>query len=101
MSTFKLGLHVALCAAIFWSCFCRHQRSSEKTTRSDIRAVFTLLASASLALGAAPWANAIDPALEAYRVTWFELLLLCAVTAVQLVTARHWRRGVPTAFLKE
>ena len=34
----KLTLHVVLCAAIFWSCFCRQTKSSARTTREIGRA---------------------------------------------------------------
>jgi drug/metabolite transporter (DMT)-like permease len=101
MSTLKLALHAALCAAIFWSCFCRQAKSSASTTREDIRTVFWLLAVSSLSLGIAPWAPRLWPELEAYTVTWPSLALLGAVAAVQAVTAKHWRRGVPPAFSKE
>lgn len=101
MSTFKLVLHVALCAAIVWSCFCRQTKSSARTTREDIRTVFWLLAVSGLALGVAPWAPRLLPELEAYTVTWPSLALLAAVAAVQMVTAKHWRHGVPPAFTKE
>ena len=90
-----------LCAAIFWSCFCRQTKSSARTTREDIRTVFWLLAVSSLTLGIAPWAPRLWPELEAYNVTWASLALLAAVAAVQMVTAKHWRNGVPTAFTRE
>ena len=101
MSTFKLLLHAALCATIVWSCFCRQAKSSERTTREDIRTVFWLLAVSSLALAVAPWAQHLLPELEAYTVTWPSLALLGAVAAVQMVTASHWRHGVPPSFTKE
>lgn len=100
-ATVELTLHLILCAANFWSCFFRQQRSTSQT-RGDIRAVFWLLAVASLMLGVAPWGHALWPWLfEPYRVTWPELLMLAAVAAVQEVTARHWRHGVPQDFVKE
>lgn len=96
--TLMLLLHAILCAAIFWSCFCRQARSEKHTTRPQIRAVFWLLSVAAMSLGMAPWAPALWPEWPTYRVTWPELLMLAAIAAVQLATAHYWHQGVPRSF---
>lgn len=103
MMTLDNGLqaaHVVLCAAIFWSCLCRQARSTQHTTRPQIRAAFWLLSVASLTLGIAPWAQLLWPEWPAYSVTWPGLLMLLAVALVQMTTAHFWREGVPASFCK-
>lgn len=83
--------HLVLCAALFWSVFCRSVASSEKVA-PGIRFAFWCLGSVSLFGIAAPWAWAFTP-------SGFSLSLLAAIVLVQLTTARHWAKGVPPEFL--
>lgn len=100
LDTLMLCMHVVLCAAIFWSCFCRQARASKHTTRPQIRAAFWLLAVGSIVLGIAPWAPALWPEWPGHSVTLPELLMLAAVAVVQVATAHYWRKGVPASFCK-
>lgn len=97
----KLLLHVGLCAAIFWSCFCRQARATAHSTRPQVRAAFALLGAASIALGIAPWAPALWPECPDYAPSWPELLMLAAISVVQGVTAHYWRAGVPRDFQRK
>lgn len=87
-----LLLHELLCLALFWTVFCRAVRSCDRV-RTDVRAVFFLLGIVACAGIVAPLVWRVEP-------NWFELLLLGAVTSVQIVTARHWAHGVPDRFYK-
>lgn len=98
LDTAMLTAHLVLCAAIFWSCFCRQARSTRHTTRPQIRGAFWMLSVAAVALGIAPWAPALWVWAPAYSVTWPVLLMLLAVATVQMTTAHYWRRGVPASF---
>jgi hypothetical protein len=96
------ALHLALSAALFWTCFCRQTRSTVHTTRADIRAAFWLLSIAAVVIGVAPYASALLPELfPPYTITWPDLLLLAGIVVVQGVTAQHWRDGVPVPFQRE
>lgn len=81
-----------LCAALFYSVFCRAVRMGSET-RADIR--FALQAMGTVA--------AIGIAVPIYAPgwcpDWFTLSLLASITLVQLVTAYHWKDGVPAQFL--
>lgn len=84
--------HEVLCAALFYTVFCRAVKSCEKV-RTDVRlAFFGLGIVASIGM-AAPLAIGFVPSL-------FELALLAAVVAVQIATSLHWEAGVPDRFLK-
>lgn len=89
---FMILIHELLCAALFYSVFCRAVRSCG-SVRADIRFAFFLLGIVSCAGMAAPlvWGLIPDP---------FGLALLAAITVVQLVTAHHWSAGVPDRFYK-
>lgn len=60
-------------------------------TAAPIRHAFALLFTASLSMAGATLAGAVSAA-------WPTVILLAAVLAVQLSTARYWRRHVPSAF---
>lgn len=85
-------LHEALCMALFYSVFCRAVRSS-KHVRLDVRVAFFALGLVACIGMAAPLVWGLVPSL-------FGLLLLGSVVIVQLVTAHHWRDGVPDRFYK-
>lgn len=92
-------LHLALAVALFWTCFCRQIRFTLAHTRTDVRWAFVLLSMAALVAAVAPYAHLLWPDLAApYDVRWPDILLLAGVVAVQAVTARHWRGGVPRDF---
>ncbi len=88
-----IAAHEMMCALLFYSVFCRAVRMNV-TTRQDIR--YALLAMGTVAaIGIAVplhWTN--------WRPDWYYLAMLASITAVQVVTAYHWREGVPTRFKK-
>jgi len=91
-------LHLVLCVALFWTCFCRQTRTTS-TTRADIRFAFWVLSVAAIVAGTAPWANVLWPEVfHHYETSWIDVLLLAAIVLVQAVTAVHWRHGVPYNF---
>lgn len=88
----SLVAHETLCAALFYSVFCRAIKSCRKV-RLDVRIAFFLLGAVSCAGMAAPiaWSFIPDP-------LW--LTLLSSVVFVQIATSLHWDDGVPVRFLK-
>lgn len=88
-----LVLHMVLCVGLWYSVFCRAVRE-DKSVLPAIRLAFAFLGGAALLALVAPlvWGWHPDP------VT---LLLLLAMLVVQLVTARHWRHGVPGQYLND
>lgn len=87
-----LVLHEALCAAVWYTVFCRAVRS-DHTVRLDVRLSFIALGLASALGMAAPLAWGWQP-------DWYTLVLLASITLVQGVTAAHWQAGVPDQFIK-
>jgi hypothetical protein len=85
-------IHELLCAALFYSVFCRAVRSCEKV-RTDVRFSFFLL-------GVVACAGMAAPLVWQFRPSGFTSALLAAVTLVQVVTAKHWDKGVPDRFIK-
>lgn len=87
-----IAIHELLCFALFYSVFCRAVRMN-KTTRHGIRVVLTVIGMVAAIGMAVPlqWAN--------WTPDWFTLALLASITALQLVTAYHWGRGVPDRFV--
>lgn len=85
-----LSVWEVLAAALFYSCFCRAAFTNKRNTRRDVRWVFTYLGVMSLLCVLAP--------LWGYEPDGFTTALLGAIALVQLVTAHHWRRGVPAQF---
>lgn len=100
--TLMAALNLVLAAALFWTCFCRQARSTERTTRPEIRRAFWLLSVAALCVGLSPWGHSMWPDIFQYRaITFVDLGLLGATLYVQAVTARYWRRGPPVQFHPE
>lgn len=96
------ALHLVLALVLFYTCFCRQTRSTAATTKADVRGAFWLLSIAAVVVAAAPYGHLLWPELfQPDAVTWPDVLLLAGIVLVQVVTARHWRDGVPTAFLRE
>ena len=85
--------HEILCLMLFYSVFCRAVRM-DKSTRVDIRIALQILGTVAAIGVAVPlhWST--------WRPDWFTLAMLASITALQLVTAYHWTRGVPERFIK-
>jgi hypothetical protein len=96
----KVFLHTLLCAALFYTAWCRIVHTT-RHTRDPIRWAFSLLAVAAIFLGIAPWAHKLWPWAARLQITWSELLILAAFLGVQVTTSTYWRRGVPRDFLKD
>lgn len=85
-------LHELLCAALFYSVFCRAVRTCDR--------VRVLVRLAFFGLGVVACAGAAAPLVWGMVPTMFGLALLAAITAVQMVTAHYWAAGVPDRFYK-
>lgn len=89
--------------ALAWSCFCRLVRTDDQTIR-EIRLAIWLEGVAAMLLLVAPFLPLLPrqdfnwPAFTTPEWAW--LFLLIAATLVQVATAKHWKHGVPTPFLK-
>lgn len=92
MTDFHIIPHELLCMILFYSVFRRAVHSCENV-RTDVRFAFFLLGVIACGGMVAPLAWHFVPDL-------FALLLLLAVTLVQLVTDRYWMHGVPYHFYK-
>jgi hypothetical protein len=82
----------ALCAALFWSVFCRLVRTCP-TTRLDVRIALVLVGTAALIGIGAP--------IYSWLPDWVTLVIVGAVVVMQMVMARHWLHGVPRQFIYE
>lgn len=88
-----IAAHELLCAALFWSVFCRAVRMTTNTRPSIRYALLVMGTVAAVGL-------AVPVHWTAWRPDWLYLAMLASITAVQLVTAYHWRDGVPARFVK-
>jgi hypothetical protein len=88
--TAKLIFWELLCAALFWSVFCRSVRT-DTTTRLNVRLALWLVGLASLLGLGAP--------LYGWQPDAVTIAIVLAVVCMQLVTATYWRRGVPERFV--
>ena len=86
-------IHAAICAALFWSCFCRLVRTDHDTYPS-VRLGFTVLGAGALASAVAPWTWDVHH-------SWPSTALAGATLLAQGVTARFWRDGVPCYFQRK
>lgn len=84
--------HLLLCAALFFTVFCRAVKT-DSTIKADVRFAFFVLGMVACMGMAAPLAWAYQPDL-------MDLALLTAVVLVQAVTAHHWQHEVPPQFVK-
>ncbi len=82
--------HVLLCAYLVASVFDRARLMSYRI-RPDIRLVFC-------ALGVVAIAGLVAPFVVAWMPDWWAVSQLTAISAVQRVTAHHWRAGPPECF---
>ena len=85
--------HEILCLALFYSIFCRAVRM-DQTTLVGIRIALQVVGTVA-AIGIA-----VPVHWPTWRPDWFTLALLASITALKLVTAHHWRHGVPDRFVK-
>ena len=85
------ALYVLACAALVYTSFCRAVLMSKDTTRIEVRLVF-------VALGAAAGFGLLSLAAWSYEPNVPTVVLVAAFAAVQLVTSRLWREGVPARF---
>lgn len=92
MITTQVLLHEALCAALFFTVFCRAVKT-DATVRADVRFAFFVL-------GIAACAGMVAPVAWAHQPNAYDLLLLGAVVLVQAITAHHWAEEVPPQFVK-
>lgn len=79
----------ALCLALLWSVFCRLVRTST-ATRLSVRVSIFSLGLASLIGIAAPLYGWVPDSVI--------FIMTVACLNMQLVAARHWRKGVPEQF---
>jgi uncharacterized membrane protein len=84
--------HEILCAALFFTMFCRAVKTDSKI-KADVRFAFFILGIVSCMGMAAPIA-------WGYQPTLYEISLLGAVVLVQTITSHHWRQEVPYQFVK-
>ena len=91
-----VGLNLALCASLFYTCFCRLVRT-DSNTHMPVRVAFMVLASVAAACAVAPF-GWMAPCLPARPPEWSQVALLSAMVLVQALTARYWRDGVPCHF---
>jgi len=88
--TAMLILWEVLCAALFYSVFCRSVRTNH-TTKVDVRvAIFILGLTSLVGLGAPVYG---------WEPDWIVLLLLFSIVLMQIVTATHWVNKVPDEFV--
>ena len=79
-----------LCAALFYSVFCRSVRTSH-TTKIDVRlAIFGMGIVSLIGLGAP---------LYGWEPDAIVLMLLASIVFMQVVTASHWINKVPDDFV--
>ncbi len=87
--TLPILLWELLCLGLLWSVFCRLVRTSEQTRFAVRLSIFFLGVAALVGLGAPLYGWAPDPIV--FVITW-------ACLNMQIVAARHWRKGAPEQF---
>lgn len=86
----SIYLNTVICAALFYTCFCRLVRTNGDT-HTSIRLAFVVLACAAVWCLAMPLRSGIPP-------QGTQLVIEAAMALVQALTARYWRDGVPVHF---
>ena len=81
-----------LCAALFWSMFCRSVWV-DQTTRLDVRLAVWLVGIASLVGLGAP--------LYGWVPEIVTMIIVGSVVVLQVVMAKHWHHGVPWHFIAQ
>jgi hypothetical protein len=90
--TALLLAHEAACALLFFTVFCRMQKT-DGSTRASVRLSFLVLGTVA-ALGMA-W-----PAMS-WGMGWYGVILALAIVQVQWVTSHYWRASVPGVFTND
>lgn len=90
-------LHIVVCMALFWTCWCRIVKTGE-STQPAIRLSFVYGCSSSLVLAGAPWFSAFWPWFPPFEPHPAVLAVLLAVVSFQFSTAKYWRSGPPRHF---
>ncbi len=85
-----LVLHAAICAAVWWSIFCRAAKS-DRTIHRSVRSAFTLLSFAVFYAATAPF-------IDAREVLSSQIVLAASIGLLQMVTSRFWKHGTPPQF---
>ena len=83
--------YLVACGAIFWSAFCRLVLMHGATQRR-VRAIFVLL-------GGAAGFGVASVLFGGHAPDLIETVMTCSYALVLIVSAAHWRRGVPTEYL--
>lgn len=85
-------LHEALSAMLFITCFGRALKTNRHVKRSILIAFWYL--------GIVAVVSMFAPIAFSWTPDFLSLSLLLAILGVQIVTAVHWRHGVPKEFVK-
>jgi hypothetical protein len=85
--------HEILAAMLFYTCFCRAVKTNG-TVRVDVLIALWFLGIVSCVSMFAPMAFGWEPDL-------MSVMLLLGMVIVQVVTAAHWRDGIPKEFVDE
>ena len=85
-------LHEVLSAMLFITCFGRALKTNRHVRRSILVAFWYL--------GIVAVVSMFVPIAFQWRPDFVSISLLLAILGVQIVTAGHWRHGVPKEFVK-
>lgn len=85
-----ITINTLLCAALFYTCFCRLVRTNADTAPA-VRFAFCVLAIVAAGCLGAPFVMPYVPPIPA-------LAMEGAMVFVQAITAKYWRNGVPCHF---
>lgn len=88
-----LVLFELFAVALFMSCVCRASYTNKRNTKRDVRWAFTFLGVVAVLCMVAP--------VFGYEPDGLVTALLAAIALLQVVTAHHWRAGVPPRFQQE
>lgn len=83
----------AFALALLYSLFCRATHTSKANTRRDIRWAFAFMGAVAIMAAVAPFFG--------YDPDAITIMLMASITIVQVVTAHHWRAGVPERFRRD
>jgi hypothetical protein len=80
-------------AVLVWTCFCRTSHTHKGNTKRAVRWAFQGLGVLSILSFVAPFYG--------YEPDRMAVMLLVWIAIVQIVTAHHWRQGVPVRFRRQ